>query len=95
MGEWGILNNSLHSALLRQGKYSILSNKDIYIYFNMLCIPGNNQNKCKHYSFEAACQKRVMGSIELRCILFPLIILEMLLQLDWSPPVLNYIIDWT
>ena len=27
--------------------------------------------------------------IELRCILFPLIILEMFLQLDWSPPVLN------
>ena len=32
--------------------------------------------------------------IELRCILFPLIILEMLLQLDWSPPVVNSI-DWT
>ena len=32
--------------------------------------------------------------IELRCILFPLIILEMFLQLDWSPPVVNSI-DWT
>jgi hypothetical protein len=32
--------------------------------------------------------------IELRCILFPLIILEMFLQLDWSPPVINSI-DWT
>ena len=30
--------------------------------------------------------------IELRCILFPLIILEM--SLDWSPPVVNSI-DWT
>ena len=29
--------------------------------------------------------------IELRCILFPL---EMCLQLDWSPPVVNAI-DWT
>ena len=32
--------------------------------------------------------------IELRCILFPLIILEMFLQLDWSPPVVNSV-DWT
>ena len=32
--------------------------------------------------------------IELRCILFPLIILEMFLQLDWSPPVVNSI-HWT
>ena len=32
--------------------------------------------------------------IELRCILFPLIILEMFLQLDWSTPVVNSI-DWT
>ena len=32
--------------------------------------------------------------IELRCILFPLIILEMFLQLDWSPPVVKSI-DWT
>ena len=32
--------------------------------------------------------------IEFRCILFPLIILEMFLQLDLSPPVLN-LIDWT
>jgi hypothetical protein len=32
--------------------------------------------------------------IELRCILFPLIILEMFLQLDWSPPVV-YSIVWT
>jgi hypothetical protein len=27
--------------------------------------------------------------IELRCILFPLIILEMFQQLDWSPHVVN------
>jgi hypothetical protein len=27
--------------------------------------------------------------IELRCILFPLIILEMFLQLDWSPAVVK------
>ena len=32
--------------------------------------------------------------IELRSILFPLIILEMFLQLDWSPPVVNSIY-WT
>ena len=32
--------------------------------------------------------------IELSCILFPLIILEMFLQLDWSPLVVNSI-DWT
>ena len=32
--------------------------------------------------------------IELRCILFPLIILEKFLQLDWNPPVVNSI-DWT
>jgi hypothetical protein len=32
--------------------------------------------------------------IELRCILFPWIILEMFLQLDWSPPVVNSIV-WT
>ena len=31
---------------------------------------------------------------ELRCILFPLIILELFLQLDWSLPVINSI-DWT
>jgi hypothetical protein len=31
--------------------------------------------------------------IELRCILFPLIILEMFLQVDWSSPVVNSI-DW-
>ncbi len=31
---------------------------------------------------------------ELRCILFPLIILEMFLQLDWSPPVVHGV-DWT
>ena len=31
---------------------------------------------------------------ELRCILFPLILLEMFLQLNWSPPVINSI-DWT
>jgi hypothetical protein len=29
--------------------------------------------------------------IECRCILFPLTILELLLQLDWSPPVVNSI----
>jgi hypothetical protein len=33
-------------------------------------------------------------NIELRCIPFPLIILEMFLQLDWNPPVVN-LIDWT
>ena len=32
--------------------------------------------------------------IELRYILFPLIVLEMFLQLDWSPPMVNSI-DWT
>ena len=32
--------------------------------------------------------------IELRCILFPLIILEMFLQLNWSPPLVNSV-DWT
>ena len=32
--------------------------------------------------------------IELRCILFPLIIFQMFLQLDWSPPGVNSI-DWT
>ena len=32
--------------------------------------------------------------IELRCTLFPLIIFEMILQLDWSLPVVNSI-DWT
>jgi hypothetical protein len=32
--------------------------------------------------------------VELRCILFPLIILEMFLQLDWSPPAINST-DWT
>ena len=32
--------------------------------------------------------------IELRCILFPLIILETFLQLNWSPPVVNSV-DWT
>ena len=32
--------------------------------------------------------------IELRCIPFPLIILEMFLQLNWSPPVVNSV-DWT
>jgi hypothetical protein len=34
------------------------------------------------------------SKMELRCILFPLIILEMFLQIDWSPPVV-YSIDWT
>ena len=32
--------------------------------------------------------------IEPSCIQFPLIILEMFLQHDWSPPVVNSI-DWT
>ena len=32
--------------------------------------------------------------IELRCIMFSLIIFEMFLELDWSPPVVNSI-DWT
>ena len=32
--------------------------------------------------------------IKLRCIPFPLIILETFLQIDWSPPVVQYI-DWT
>jgi hypothetical protein len=32
--------------------------------------------------------------IELRCIMFPLIIPEMFLQLDWSPSVVKSI-DWT
>jgi hypothetical protein len=32
--------------------------------------------------------------MELRCIQFLLIILEMLLQLDWNPPV-AYLIIWT
>ena len=32
--------------------------------------------------------------IQLRCIRFQLITLEMILQLDWSPPVIN-LIDWT
>ena len=31
--------------------------------------------------------------MELRCILFPLIILEMFLQLDWSPPVVKSVIE--
>ena len=31
----------------------------------------------------------VMLQIELICIQFPLVILEMSLQLDWSPPVAN------
>ena len=35
----------LHSVSLHQGKYSIISNKDIYIYFWMFCIPGNNLNE--------------------------------------------------
>jgi hypothetical protein len=28
----------------------------------------------------------MMLEIELRCILFPLILIDMFLQLDWSPP---------
>ena len=32
--------------------------------------------------------------IELRCILFPLFILEVFLQLNWSPLMVNSI-DWT
>ena len=32
--------------------------------------------------------------IELRCIVFPLIILEIFLQIDWIPLVVNSL-DWT
>ncbi len=34
------------------------------------------------------------NDIQLRCLQFLLIIAEMFLHLDWSPPVVNYI-DWT
>jgi hypothetical protein len=51
-GEWAKLRNVIYSVSLRQWKYSILSNKDICMYFRVLCIPGNNPNSCKHYSFE-------------------------------------------
>uniref|UniRef100_A0A4W5JQM1 Calcium-transporting ATPase n=1 Tax=Hucho hucho TaxID=62062 RepID=A0A4W5JQM1_9TELE len=37
---------------------------------------------------------KVASCSKFRCILFPFIILEMFLQLDWSPPVVNSI-DWT
>lgn len=43
-GEWGKFSNFLHSASLCQEKYSFLSNKDIYIYFRMLYIPGSFEN---------------------------------------------------
>jgi hypothetical protein len=45
-----------------KGNMVFFLNKDIYIYLRMLCIPGNNQNSCKHYSFEnIACPKKVVS----------------------------------
>ena len=47
---------------LERVTYSIISNKDIYIYFRMLCIPGYNLNSYKHNSFEnIACPKKVVS----------------------------------
>jgi hypothetical protein len=50
-----------------------------------------NRNSLFTYLFRPFARRL---EIELRCILFPLFILEMFLQLDWSPPVVNSI-DWT
>ena len=45
-----------------------------------------NRNMLSTYVFRPLAMRL---EIELRCILFLLIILEMFLQLDWSPPVVN------
>jgi hypothetical protein len=58
VGESGVSWAILTFSIPRQGKYGILSNKDIYIYFRMVCIPGNNQKSCKHDSFENLVQKK-------------------------------------
>jgi hypothetical protein len=51
----------------------------------------NKQQKYLIYVFRPFAAR---PEIELRCIMFPLVILEKFLQLDWSPPVVNSI-DWT
>lgn len=56
-----MMTHFLHSASVGQAKYSILSNKDIEIYFRMSCISGNNQNSCKQNTFEnTACPTKVV-----------------------------------
>jgi hypothetical protein len=53
---------------------------------NTCFLETNNRNTLFTYVFRPFAMR--LG-IELRCILFPLIILEMFLQLDWSPLVVN------
>ncbi len=55
-----------------------IKNKKNNIFFNFEC----------HTAFAMTLK------IELSCILFQLIILEMFLQIDWCPPVVNSV-DWT
>ena len=62
--------------------------------FSIFCKRIKNK-KQKHLIYHQVFRPFAMRlEIELRCILFPLIILEMFLQLDWSPSVVNSI-DWT
>ena len=53
--------------------------------FRHFCICIKNKHKCSD---------PLIWDFDMRCILFPLIILEMFLQLHWSPPVVHSI-DWT
>jgi hypothetical protein len=79
---WGIV---MYSAF---GKYSDPSS--IYTQY-LIIAEQKNRNTLFTYVFRTFA---VRLETELRCIFFPLIILEMFLQLHWSPPVVNSI-DWT
>ena len=69
-------------------KYPIMTKQKQFRHF-CKCIQNKKQTPLHKYS-----DPLLWDSIELRCILFPLIILEMFLQLDWSLSVVNSI-DWT
>jgi hypothetical protein len=62
-----------------------MDEKNKKLLINLHTIPHNDK-VFRHFAMRL--------KIELRCILSPLIMLEMFLQLDWSPPVVNSI-DWT
>ena len=70
-------------------QYPIITNQKQFFRKFCKCICKKQIRYLHKYSDSAMRLK-----LELRCIMFPLIILEMFLQLDWSPPVVNSI-DWT
>ena len=65
------------------------------MFINLHTIPHNDKAKQVFRNVYKVFRTFAMRlKIVLRSILFPLIILDMFLQLDWSPSVVNSI-DWT